>query len=233
MWLTEHVKDALLTSSGVALGVNVHRDSCGISEIRDLELRMIGAEADERLRGSVEVLAQEYLDHAVRSGVRQRVRQRVRPVVAADPTLRWRDLHRRLLTLIEDPAWIGSIPAAVDVTLLGRFYERFGDHAVVDRGFEVLAGGAGGGVGAGVFVGVEPDGDAVGGAWGGPVGEFASEVLTHFADGQGCEVGEDPGAGGGGVVEQGQEEVVGADPLRARAGRSGAGCPRGPSSSSG
>lgn len=91
MWLTEHVKDALLTSSGVALGVNVHRDSCGISEIRDLELRMIGAEADERLRGSVEVLAQEYLDHAVRSGVRQRVRQRVRPVVAGDPTLRWRD----------------------------------------------------------------------------------------------------------------------------------------------
>ncbi|MFC9361794.1 phosphate signaling complex protein PhoU [Rhodococcus sp. NPDC057014] len=41
------------------------------------------------------------------------------------------DLHRRLLTLIQDPAWEGSIPAAVDVTLLGRFYERFGDHAVV------------------------------------------------------------------------------------------------------
>ncbi|KAF0957136.1 phosphate signaling complex protein PhoU [Rhodococcus sp. T7] len=41
------------------------------------------------------------------------------------------DLHRRLLTLIQDPAWTGSIPAAVDVTLLGRFYERFGDHTVV------------------------------------------------------------------------------------------------------
>ncbi|ABH00980.1 possible phosphate transport system protein PhoU (plasmid) [Rhodococcus jostii RHA1] len=40
------------------------------------------------------------------------------------------DLHRRLLTLIEDPAWAGSVPVAVDVTLLGRFYERFGDHAV-------------------------------------------------------------------------------------------------------
>ncbi|CAG7632479.1 PhoU domain-containing protein [Rhodococcus opacus] len=40
------------------------------------------------------------------------------------------DLHRRLLALIEDPAWTGSIPAAVDVTLLGRFYERFGDHTV-------------------------------------------------------------------------------------------------------
>ncbi|MGH8922569.1 MAG: phosphate signaling complex protein PhoU [Actinomycetes bacterium] len=41
------------------------------------------------------------------------------------------DLHRRLLTLIQDPGWTGSIPAAVDATLLGRFYERFGDHTVV------------------------------------------------------------------------------------------------------
>ncbi|MFF2114999.1 phosphate signaling complex protein PhoU [Rhodococcus koreensis] len=41
------------------------------------------------------------------------------------------DLHRRLLTLIQDPSWLGSIPAAVDITLLGRFYERFGDHTVV------------------------------------------------------------------------------------------------------
>ncbi|MDF3313788.1 phosphate signaling complex protein PhoU [Rhodococcus sp. T2V] len=41
------------------------------------------------------------------------------------------DLHRRLLTVIQDPAWEGTIPAAVDVTLLGRFYERFGDHTVV------------------------------------------------------------------------------------------------------
>ena len=95
-------------------------------------------------------------------------------------------------------------------------------------GFEVL----GGGVGAGVFVVAGPDGDAVGGAWGGLLGEFASEVLTHLADGQGCEVGEDLSAGGGGVVEQGQEEVVGADPLRARAGPSGAGCSQGPSSPS-
>ncbi|ABG98735.1 MULTISPECIES: phosphate signaling complex protein PhoU [Rhodococcus] len=41
------------------------------------------------------------------------------------------NLHRRLLTLIQDPSWTGSIPAAVDITLLGRFYERFGDHTVV------------------------------------------------------------------------------------------------------
>jgi phosphate transport system protein len=40
-------------------------------------------------------------------------------------------LHHQLLDLIQDPGWTNSITAAVDVTLLGRFYERFGDHTVV------------------------------------------------------------------------------------------------------
>ncbi|MFE5707859.1 phosphate signaling complex protein PhoU [Rhodococcus koreensis] len=39
-------------------------------------------------------------------------------------------LNRQLLDLIQDPGWTGTIPAAVDVTLLARFYERFGDHTV-------------------------------------------------------------------------------------------------------
>ena len=40
-------------------------------------------------------------------------------------------LHRQLLDLIQDPAWTDSVTVAVDATLLGRFYERFGDHTVV------------------------------------------------------------------------------------------------------
>ncbi|CAG7636229.1 phosphate signaling complex protein PhoU [Rhodococcus opacus] len=39
-------------------------------------------------------------------------------------------LHHQLLDLIQDPAWTDSVTVAVDVTLLGRFYERFGDHTV-------------------------------------------------------------------------------------------------------
>ncbi|GAF49168.1 hypothetical protein RW1_069_00370 [Rhodococcus wratislaviensis NBRC 100605] len=58
----------------------------------------------------------------------------------------------------------------------------------------------------------------MGGAWGGLLGQFASEVLTHLADAEGYKVGEDLSAGGGGVVEQGQEEVVGADLLVAEQG---------------
>jgi phosphate transport system protein len=40
------------------------------------------------------------------------------------------ELHRRLFTLMMDPGWEHGIAAAVDVTLLGRYYERFADHAV-------------------------------------------------------------------------------------------------------
>ncbi|MCE7005421.1 phosphate signaling complex protein PhoU [Kibdelosporangium philippinense] len=40
------------------------------------------------------------------------------------------DLHRHLFTVVMDREWDHGVAAAVDVTLLGRFYERFADHAV-------------------------------------------------------------------------------------------------------
>ncbi|MEH3142593.1 MAG: phosphate signaling complex protein PhoU [Mycobacterium kyogaense] len=40
------------------------------------------------------------------------------------------DLHRHLFTVLMDREWRYGVAAAVDVTLLGRFYERFADHAV-------------------------------------------------------------------------------------------------------
>src|SRR5690349_2197291 len=40
------------------------------------------------------------------------------------------DLHRHLFSVIMDRDWPHGVAAAVDVTLLGRFYERFADHAV-------------------------------------------------------------------------------------------------------
>lgn len=40
------------------------------------------------------------------------------------------DLHRHLFTVIMDRDWPHGVAAAVDTTLLGRFYERFADHAV-------------------------------------------------------------------------------------------------------
>jgi phosphate transport system protein len=40
------------------------------------------------------------------------------------------DLHRQLFTVILGDTWQGGIEAAIDVTLVGRYYERFADHAV-------------------------------------------------------------------------------------------------------
>lgn len=40
------------------------------------------------------------------------------------------DLHRHLFTVLMDKDWEHGVTAAVDITLLSRFYERFADHAV-------------------------------------------------------------------------------------------------------
>ncbi|CAN7616259.1 phosphate signaling complex protein PhoU [Mycolicibacterium frederiksbergense] len=40
------------------------------------------------------------------------------------------DLHRHLFSVLMDKDWKYGVTAAVDVTLLSRFYERFADHAV-------------------------------------------------------------------------------------------------------
>jgi phosphate transport system protein len=39
-------------------------------------------------------------------------------------------LHKELFSVLMDTQWKHGVAAAVDVTLLGRFYERFADHAV-------------------------------------------------------------------------------------------------------
>ena len=40
------------------------------------------------------------------------------------------DLHRHLFAVMLDREWRHGMTAAVDVTLLSRYYERFADHAV-------------------------------------------------------------------------------------------------------
>jgi phosphate transport system protein len=40
------------------------------------------------------------------------------------------ELHRRLFKVVLGPEWPYGVEAAVDAALLGRFYERYADHAV-------------------------------------------------------------------------------------------------------
>lgn len=39
-------------------------------------------------------------------------------------------LHAHLFVMVMDREWRHGVPSAIDVTMLGRFYERFADHAV-------------------------------------------------------------------------------------------------------
>lgn len=39
-------------------------------------------------------------------------------------------LRRKLFTLVLSPNWLRGTEAAIDLTLLGRYYERYADHAV-------------------------------------------------------------------------------------------------------
>jgi len=40
------------------------------------------------------------------------------------------NLHRELFTIVLSPTWKHGVEAAIDVTLLSRYYERYADHAV-------------------------------------------------------------------------------------------------------
>lgn len=40
------------------------------------------------------------------------------------------DLHRKLIAVLIEPTWKHGIETAIDLTLLGRYYERYADHAV-------------------------------------------------------------------------------------------------------
>jgi len=40
------------------------------------------------------------------------------------------DLHREMFSILNNPGWSHGAGTAVDIALLGRFYERFADHAV-------------------------------------------------------------------------------------------------------
>ena len=39
-------------------------------------------------------------------------------------------LHRTLFTVMLAPEWNAGVEAAIDIALVGRYYERFADHAV-------------------------------------------------------------------------------------------------------
>lgn len=84
------------------------------AEIRAIVLEM-GHAAEEIVAEAGQVISTKDVESAVR-------------MEALDDTLD--ELHRRLYQTILADSWTHGTQAAVDATLIGRYYERFGDHAV-------------------------------------------------------------------------------------------------------
>ena len=84
------------------------------SELRSTILEM-GHTAQRLMAKTCDVIARRDLDLA-------------QQIEVDDDTMD--DLHRRLFGIILGPEWSHGLEPAIDVTLVGRYYERFGDHAV-------------------------------------------------------------------------------------------------------
>lgn len=68
------------------------------------------------------------LGHAAREVLETRDPEKAARIQEEDDAMD--DLHRHLFSVLMDREWKYGVTAAVDVTLLSRFYERFADHAV-------------------------------------------------------------------------------------------------------
>jgi phosphate transport system protein len=52
------------------------------------------------------------------------------PSMSRPTTTQMDDLHRQLFIMLLSPSWPHGVGPAIDITLIGRFYERYADHAV-------------------------------------------------------------------------------------------------------
>jgi phosphate transport system protein len=68
------------------------------------------------------------LAHMAGEVIRTQDPVRARQIEADDDAMD--DLHRHLFKVLVGPAWTHGVSPAVDITLIGRFYERYADHAV-------------------------------------------------------------------------------------------------------
>ncbi|WP_296377510.1 MULTISPECIES: phosphate signaling complex protein PhoU [unclassified Pseudonocardia] len=136
----EIATDALLFHAPVAGDlrqvVSAIRTAGDVERMGDLALHV--AQAAERGRPLPEQVRDDFAEMgrvAVQLALKAAEVARTRNVILAveldadDDTMD--DLHVHMFGVLMDPEWPCGVPAAVDITLLARYYERFADHAVV------------------------------------------------------------------------------------------------------
>lgn len=101
---------------------------------RTTRLRAPESAIPPEVRGVFEQIGQAAIgtSQELHAALTDRDVDRATAVTTSDVTMD--GLRRELFTSLLEPGWTRGIEAAVDVTLLGRFYERFADHAVAIAG---------------------------------------------------------------------------------------------------
>ena len=136
----EIATDALLFHAPVAGNlrrvVSAIRSAGDIERMGDLALHV--AQAAERgrplpaeARDDIAEMGRLAVALAVKAAEVARTRNVVLALELDDDDNAMDAMHAHVFGVLMNPAWAHGVPAAVDVTLLARYYERFADHAVV------------------------------------------------------------------------------------------------------
>ncbi|MEY4498210.1 MAG: hypothetical protein RJA40_315 [Actinomycetota bacterium] len=95
-----------------------------------VRLRHPGSAVPEELLSLVQVMGETAEKIATKTGVVISTRDTSMAAQVEKDDDEMDELHRKLISAIIEPSWSHGVETAIDLTLLGRYYERYADHAV-------------------------------------------------------------------------------------------------------
>jgi phosphate transport system protein len=95
-----------------------------------VRLRHPGSAVPAELLALVEVIGETAEKIATKTGVVISTRDVALAAQVEKDDDEMDELHRKLISALIEPSWSHGVETAIDLTLLGRYYERYADHAV-------------------------------------------------------------------------------------------------------
>ena len=95
-----------------------------------VRLRHPGSAVPAELLALVEVIGENAEKIATKTGVVISTRDVTLAAQVEKDDDEMDELHRKLISRLVEPSWPHGVETAIDLTLLGRYYERYADHAV-------------------------------------------------------------------------------------------------------
>jgi phosphate transport system protein len=95
-----------------------------------VRLRHPGSAVPQELLSLVQVMGETAEKIATKTGVVISTRDTTMAAQVERDDDEMDELHRKLISALIEPSWPHGVETAIDLTLLGRYYERYADHAV-------------------------------------------------------------------------------------------------------